>query len=136
MKFRRYSPPIPVDESKLSNAAYPTPPSGVKRTDKDYGLGQSANRLPIASESTVNREMKAIFLKHKLGFLSVAFLTLLTVVASLVPPRVFGNFLQTLQNNPEDAQIGQVIGIVGLAIVIRTIFSYFTNVRGMGEFFS
>jgi ABC-type multidrug transport system fused ATPase/permease subunit len=136
MKFRRYSPPIPVDESKLSNAAYPTPPSGVKRTQKDYGLGQSANRIPIASESTVNKEMKTIFLKHKLGFFSVAFLTLLTVVASLVPPRVFGNFLQTLQNNPEDAQIGQVIGIVGLAIVIRTIFSYFTNVRAsvLGEF--
>ena len=136
MKFSRYSPPTPVDESKLSNGAYPAPPSGVKRTHKDYGIGESANRLPIAPESTVNKEMKILFLKHKLGFLSVAFLTLLTVAASLVPPRVFGNFLQTLQKNPEDVQISQVVGIVGIAILVRTIFSYLTNVRAsiLGEF--
>lgn len=136
MKYRRYTPPVPVDESKLSSAAYPTPPTGVKRTPQNYGLGIFAKRLPIAPDSTVNREMKILLLKHKFGFLSVAALTVFTVAASLIPPKVFGNFLQTLQNNPEDAQIGRVVLIVGFAILVRTLFTYFTKVRAsvLGEF--
>ena len=102
MKYRRYCPPIPADVSKLSNAAYPAPPLGVKRTPQDYGLGHSANRLPIAPESTINNEMKILFYKHRFGFLSVAAFTLFTVAASLIPPRVFGNFLQDLQSQPTD----------------------------------
>lgn len=136
MKYRRYCPPIPADKSKLSNAAYPAPPLGVKRTPQDYGLGHSANRLPIAPESTINNEMKILFYKHRFGFLSVAAFTLLTVAASLIPPRVFGNFLQDLENQPENVEMRRVVLIVGLAILVRTVFSYFTHVRAsvLGEF--
>lgn len=136
MQFRRYSPPLPVDESKLSNAAYPAPPSGVTRTPKNYGLGISSSRLPMASESTVNKEMKILLFKHKYGFFSVAALTLFTVAASLVPPKVFGNFLQSLQTNPENVQIRRVVLIVGVTILVRAVFSYFTKVRAsvLGEY--
>ena len=63
-----------TDESALPSTAYPAPPQDTKRLDKAFGLGKSANRLPIATEATVNKEMWSLLWSHKRGFLLVALL--------------------------------------------------------------
>jgi ABC-type multidrug transport system fused ATPase/permease subunit len=136
MRYRRYMAPKPIDESKLTMAAYPSPPPGVQRAAKSFGLLESAKRLPIASEETVNNEMRVLLLRHKKGFLIVALLTLFQVITSLIPPRIFGALLQRLQLNPAQAHITQALVIVGITLLLRTVFVYFTRVRAaiLGEF--
>ncbi|MFM8752848.1 MAG: ABC transporter ATP-binding protein [Actinomycetota bacterium] len=125
-----------TDESALPSTAYPPPPQDTKRLDKGFGLGKSANRLPIATEATVNKEMWSLLWSHKRGFLLVALLQLLTTAAALIPPRAFGNLLDTLKQNPDAVNINRTVVIVSAALILQSTFVYFTKVRAsiLGEF--
>jgi ABC-type multidrug transport system fused ATPase/permease subunit len=125
-----------TDESALPSNAYPAPPKDTKRLDKAFGLSKSANRLPIATEATVNKEMWSLLWSHKRGFLLVALLQLLTTSAALIPPRAFGNLLDTLKRNPESVNINRTVVIVSAALILQATFVYFTKVRAsiLGEF--
>jgi ABC-type multidrug transport system fused ATPase/permease subunit len=96
----------------------------------------SANRLPIASEATVNKEMWSLLKSHKRGFFWVAFLQLLTTSAALIPPRAFGELLEELKVNPDTVDVRQTVYIVVAALVLQSTFVYFTRVRAsiLGEF--
>jgi ABC-type multidrug transport system fused ATPase/permease subunit len=125
-----------TDESALPSNAYPVPPTDTKRLDKAFGLSKSANRLPIATEATVNKEMWSLLWSHKRGFLLVALLQLLTTAAALIPPRAFGNLLDTLKRNPDAVNINRTVVIVSAALILQATFVYFTKVRAsiLGEF--
>ena len=125
-----------TDESALPSNAYPAPPRDTKRLDKAFGLGKSANRLPIATEATVNKEMWSLLWSHKRGFMLVALLQLLTTSAALIPPRAFGNLLETLKQNPDAVNINRTVVIVSAALILQATFVYFTKVRAsiLGEF--
>ena len=125
-----------TDESALPSNAYPAPPTYTKRLDKAFGLSKSANRLPIATEATVNKEMWSLLWSHKRGFLLVALLQLLTTAAALIPPRAFGNLLDTLKRNPDAVNINRTVVIVSAALILQATFVYFTKVRAsiLGEF--
>ena len=105
--MRIFKPLRITDEKSLPSTAYPAPPQDTKRLDKAFGLGKSANRLPIATEATVNKEMWSLLWSHKRGFLLVALLQLLTTSAALIPPRAFGNLLDTLKRNPDAVDINR-----------------------------
>lgn len=134
MKF--FKPLQLTDVSALPSNAYPAPPKDTKRLDKAFGLSKSANRLPIATEATVNKEMRSLLWSHKRGFLLVALLQLLTTSAALIPPRAFGNLLDTLKRNPEAVSINRTVVIVSAALILQATFVYFTKVRAsiLGEF--
>ena len=125
-----------TNEQALPVNAYPAPPQDTKRLPKDFGLARSANRLPIASASTVNREMWELLWQHRFGFLSVAFLQLLTTSSALVAPRAFGNLLDGLKKNAAEVNITRTVAIVVTALVLQSTFVYFTKVRAsiLGEF--
>ena len=128
--------PRRTDENSLPVNAYPAPPQDTKRLPKDFGLARSANRLPIASATTVNKEMWDLLWQHRLGFFSVALLQLFTTASALVPPRVFGNLLDGLKKNAGDVNITRAVIIVVSALIIQSTFVYFTKVRAsiLGEF--
>jgi len=134
MKF--FLPLRRTDESALPSNAYPAPPRDTQRLDKSFGLGKSANRLPIASEATVNKEMWSLLWSHKRGFLLVALFQLFTTAAALIPPRAFGNLLDTLKRNPDEVNVNRTVYIVIGALLLQSIFVYFTKVRAsiLGEF--
>jgi len=134
MKWNK--PPRPTDESALPTNAYAAPPADTTRLDKAFGLATSANRLPIASEATVNKEMWSLLKSHKRGFFWVAFLQLLTTSAALIPPRAFGELLEELKVNPDTVDVRQTVYIVVAALVLQSTFVYFTRVRAsiLGEF--
>ena len=127
MKF--FKPLRITDESALPSNAYPAPPGDTHRLDKSFGLTKSSNRLPIATESTVNKEIWSLLWGHKKGFLLVALLQLLTTSAALIPPRAFGNLLETLKKNPEAVDITRTVAIVSAALMLQATFVYFTKVR-------
>lgn len=131
-----HKPPRITDESALPTNAYTSPPVDTSRLDKAFGLAKSANRLPIASEATVNTEMWSLLWSHKTGFFWVAFLQLLTTSAALIPPRAFGGLLEDLKLNPDSVDVKHTVYIVIAALVLQSIFVYFTKVRAsiLGEF--
>ncbi len=131
-----HKPPRPTDESALPTNAYSAPPADTTRLDKAFGLTKSANRLPIASEATVNKEMWSLLRSHKRGFFWVAFLQLLTTSAALIPPRAFGELLEELKKTPDAVDVKQTVYIVIAALVLQSTFVYFTKVRAsiLGEF--
>ncbi|MEN9293197.1 MAG: hypothetical protein RL288_993, partial [Actinomycetota bacterium] len=124
MKWKK--PPRPTDESSLPTTAYPSPPKDTSRLDKSFGLEKSANRLPIASEATVNSHMWNLLWSHKRGFLWVAVLQLLTTSAALIPPRAFGGLLEDLKNRPDATQVKNTVYIVIAALLLQSVFVYFT----------
>ena len=128
--------PRPTDESVLPANAYSAPPRTTERLPKDFGLARSANRLPIAAESTVNKEMWTLLWAHRWGFFAVAALQLLTTTAALVPPRAFGNLLDSLKKNASDVSLTTTILVVSTALIFQAIFVYGTKVRAsiLGEF--
>ncbi len=134
MKFGRG--PRKTIESDLPSNAYPAAPSDVTRLEKNFGLAKAANRLPIATEKTVNTEMWALLWSHKKGFFLVAGLQLFTTMAALIPPRAFGNLLDRLTTSPENVAMGRTVAIVIAALVLQTTLVYFTRVRAsvLGEF--
>ncbi len=134
MKFGKG--PRKTIESDLPSNAYPAAPSDVTRLEKNFGLAKAANRLPIATEKTVNTEMRTLLWSHKKGFFLVAGLQLFTTMASLIPPRAFGNLLDRLTTSPEDIALGRTVAIVIAALVLQTTFVYFTRIRAsvLGEF--
>jgi ABC-type multidrug transport system fused ATPase/permease subunit len=125
-----------TDESSLPSNAYPSPPPDTQRLEKSFGLSKSANRLPIATETTVNKEMWSLLWSHKKGFLIVALLQLLTTSAALIPPRAFGNLLESLKLNPDAVEVNRTVVIVSIALILQATFVYFTKVRAsiLGEF--
>jgi ABC-type multidrug transport system fused ATPase/permease subunit len=125
-----------TDEAALPTNAYPPPPRDAERLDKAFGLSRSANRLPIATEATVNKEMWSLLWSHKSGFLVVALLQLLTTSAALIPPRAFGNLLEALKVNPDAVEINRTVIIVSAALILQATCVYFTKVRAsiLGEF--
>jgi ABC-type multidrug transport system fused ATPase/permease subunit len=131
-----HKPPKSTDENSLPTNAYAAPPADTSRLDKAFGLARSANRLPIASEATVNKEMWSLLKSHKRGFFWVAFLQLLTTSAALIPPRAFGELLEELKANPDSVDVRQTVYIVVAALVLQSVFVYFTRVRAsiLGEF--
>jgi len=131
-----HKPPKSTDENALPTNAYAAPPADTSRLDKAFGLARSANRLPIASEATVNKEMWSLLKSHKRGFFWVAFLQLLTTSAALIPPRAFGELLEALKANPDSVDVRQTVYIVVAALVLQSVFVYFTRVRAsiLGEF--
>jgi ABC-type multidrug transport system fused ATPase/permease subunit len=131
-----HKPPKSTDENALPTNAYAAPPADTSRLDKAFGLARSANRLPIASEATVNKEMWSLLKSHKRGFFWVAFLQLLTTSAALIPPRAFGELLEELKANPDSVDVRQTVYIVVAALVLQSVFVYFTRVRAsiLGEF--
>ena len=112
------------------------PPPDTRRLEKSFGLSKSANRLPIATEATVNKEMWSLLWSHKKGFLIVALLQLLTTSAALIPPRAFGNLLESLKLNPDAVDVNRTVVIVSIALILQSTFVYFTKVRAsiLGEF--
>ncbi|MFM7491471.1 MAG: ABC transporter ATP-binding protein [Actinomycetota bacterium] len=134
--MKLFKPLRKTDESALPSNAYPPPPNDARRLDKAFGLSRSANRLPIATEATVNKEMWSLLWSHKRGFLLVALLQLLTTAAALIPPRAFGNLLESLKLNPESVEVNRTVVIVSVALMFQATFVYFTKVRAsiLGEF--
>lgn len=126
----------PVSPSHLPPSAFQSPPPRTERIPKDFGLERSSSRLPIASTKTVNGEMIALIRKHLRGFLLVALLQLVTVGSALVTPRVFGNLLGQLGVDAHHVHIKRAILIAGIALVIQTLFAYWTRVKAsiLGEF--
>lgn len=126
----------PVDPSLLPPSAFQSPPTRTQRIPKDFGLERSSSRLPIASTKTVNGEMVALVRKHMKGFLLVALLQLITVGSALVTPRVFGNVLGQLGIDPHHVNLKRAITIAAIALVIQTLFAYWTKVKAsiLGEF--
>ena len=126
----------PVSEAYLPPSAFQSPPSNSARISKDFGFERSSSRLPIASEQTVNKEMIALVSKHRRGFFLVAALQLITVGSALVIPRAFGNLLGELGKNPQRANISLTVAVAAIALVVQTIFSYWTKVKAsvLGEF--
>ena len=126
----------PVSEAHLPPSAFRSPPPDTTRIPTDFGFERSSSRLPIASIETVNREMTALLSKHRGGFLLVAALQLVTVASALVIPRAFGNLLGQLGKNPQNANISWTVAIAAIALLIQTIFSYWTKVKAsvLGEF--
>lgn len=131
-----HKPPKPTDEKALPSNAYAAPPADTTRLAKDFGLTKSANRLPIASENTVNKQMWSLLWSHKKGFLWVALLQLLTTGAALIPPRAFGGLLEDLKDRPDATAVKNTVYVVIAALVLQSIFVYFTKVRAsiLGEF--
>jgi ABC-type multidrug transport system fused ATPase/permease subunit len=131
-----FTPVRPTKEEDLPANAYPAPPVDTTRLEKSFGLAKSANRLPIASEATVNSHMWNLLWSHKQGFFWVAFLQLLTTAAALIPPRAFGGMLEDLKNQPDATQVTKTVYIVVIALVLQAIFVYFTKVKAavLGEF--
>ena len=125
-----------ADEASLPANAYPVPPDTTKRLPKDFGLAKSANRLPIATERTVNAEIWHLLWGHKRGFLLVAALQLLTTSAALVPPRAFGSLLERLKDGATSVNISSTVIIVVVALILQASFVYATKVRAsiLGEF--
>ncbi|MDP1712511.1 MAG: ABC transporter ATP-binding protein, partial [Candidatus Nanopelagicaceae bacterium] len=66
----------------------------------------------------------------------VAGLQLVTVAAALVIPRAFGNLLGQLGKDPRHAHVTMTVVVAGAALVVQTIFSYWTKVKAsvLGEF--
>ena len=126
----------PVNENFLPPSAFPSPPKGKRAISKTFGLERSSSRLPIAGPKTVNREMLTLINKHKGGFFGVALLQLVTVACALVIPWAFGNLLGKLGKDPMDVQITLTVAIAGGALLVQTIFSYWTKVKAavLGEF--
>ncbi len=126
----------PVSPSHLPPSAFQSPPHRTERIPKDFGLERSSSRLPIASTKTVNGEMLALIKKHLRGFLLVALLQLVTVCSALVTPRVFGNLLGQLSSNSHHVNINSAILIAAIALVVQTLFAYWTSVKAsvLGEF--
>jgi ABC-type multidrug transport system fused ATPase/permease subunit len=125
-----------VNEAYLPPSAFQSPPKNTDQIAKDFGLERSSSRLPIASVKTVNREMMALVKKHRKGFALVAFLQLITVACALIIPRAFGNLLGQLGTNPKHVHILLTVVIAGAALLVQTIFSYWTHVKAavLGEF--
>lgn len=134
--MRWHKPPRPTDEKALPSNAYAAPPTDTTRLQKDFGLTKSANRLPIASEATVNKHMWSLLWSHKKGFMWVALLQLLTTGAALIPPRAFGGLLENLKDRPDATAVTNTVYIVIAALILQSIFVYFTKVRAsiLGEF--
>ena len=126
----------PVNEAHLPPSAFASPPSHRQMIPKDFGLERSSSRLPIATLKTVNREMYELIKKHRTGFVIVALLQLVTVGSALVIPRAFGNLLGALARDPKHVQILLTVSIAGVALLIQTIFAYWTRVKAaiLGEF--
>ncbi|MBI3430579.1 MAG: ABC transporter ATP-binding protein [Actinobacteria bacterium] len=126
----------PVSEDHLPPSAFRSPPPNTARIPTDFGFERSSSRLPIASVQTVNKELVALISKHKRGFFLVAALQFVTVASALVIPRTFGNLLGQLGKNPQKANISLTVTIVATALVVQTIFSYWTKVKAsvLGEF--
>ena len=126
----------PVTENLLPPSAFQSPPRGKRAISKTFGLERSSSRLPIAGVKTVNREMFTLIKRHKGGFFAVALLQLVTVACALVIPRAFGILLGKLGDDPKNVQISLTVAIAGSALLIQTIFSYWTKVKAavLGEF--
>ncbi|MEI9907531.1 MAG: ABC transporter ATP-binding protein [Actinomycetota bacterium] len=125
-----------VNPAYLPPSAFASPPPRKQFISKVFGLERSSSRLPIASIKTVNREMFALIKKHRTGFLMVAVLQFVTVVCSLIIPREFGNLLGQLGSDPLHVNITGTVEIAGIALVVQTLFSYWTKVKAavLGEF--
>ena len=123
-------------EQYLPPSAFPSPPKRSQRVAKDFGLGRASSRLPIASAKTVNREMLTLVAKHRRGFYVVAALQLITAGCALVSPRIFGNLLGKLSSDPAHAHIVRAMLIAGSALIVQTLFAYWTRVKAsiLGEF--
>ena len=126
----------PINEALLPPSAFESPPTRTQGVSKDFGLERSSSRLPIAGTKTVNSEMYALIKKHRRGFFSVAILQLVTVACALVIPRAFGNLLGKLGTDPRDVQITLTVFIAASALLVQSLFSYWTKVKAavLGEF--
>lgn len=125
----------PVSTAHLPPSAFQSPPKNAERIAKDFGLGRSSSRLPIAGVKTVNREMLTLIKKHKKGFIAVALLQLVTAGCALITPRAFGNLLGQLGADPKHASIALTVLVAGSALLVQTAFAYWTRVRAsvLGE---
>lgn len=125
-----------VSEAHLPPSAFRSPPPNTERIETNFGFEKSSSRLPIASVKTVNKEMVALISKHGRGFILVAALQLVTVGAALVIPRAFGNLLGQLGKDPHQANLTLTVTVAAIALVVQTIFSYWTKVKAsvLGEF--
>ncbi len=126
----------PVNQDFLPPSAFAPPPTWSTRIALNFGLDRSSSRLPIASNKTVNSEMFSLVGKHRKGFIIVALLQLVTTLAELVSPRVFGNLLGDLSKDPAQARILFTLAIAASALLIGAFFAYWTRVRAsiLGEF--
>lgn len=124
------------DTSKLGIATFDPPPTNTSRVAKDFGLDRAKARLPIASDETVNKELFTLFSQHKLEFGVVALLQVLTVIAALVAPRAFGNMLEALKDGAGRSAVVGTVTVIGIALVIQTVFAYFTRTKAavLGEY--
>ncbi len=80
--------------------------------------------------------MLALVKKHRHGFYLVAALQLITAGCALISPRVFGNLLGKLSTDPKHAHIITAVLIAGSALIVQTLFAYWTRVKAsiLGEF--
>ena len=102
---------------------------------KNIGMELSAARLPIATNSTVIRELKSIFKRNKKSFALVVGLNSVAVIAQLVMPRVLGQVVEGLTINAQAVNINRAALIVLAAIITQTVFSRATQLRAsiLGE---
>jgi len=124
-----------IDEALLPPASYPMPPSDSTRVPRTVGLERAAARMPVASPTTVRRELGLLFRSHRGAFALVVVFQAITAVAALVPARVLGGLVQHLSNGTTSHVIDQASLIVLGALVVQTLFTGLTRYRSsvLGE---
>ncbi len=138
MRYRSRADEVvaPYGDTPITAGGYPAPPPDTTPVDKDLGLKSSAARMPIASPSTVRRELRRLLVEHRKAFLIVIACHATAAIAGLIPARILGQLVQGLKNGTMTGdKIDHLALIIVGTLITQTVFTRLTRLRSsvLGE---
>ena len=123
-------------DTPITAGGYPAPPMGTTPVPRDIGLRASAARMPIASDTTVRRELRRLLTEHRRGFLTVIAFHATGAIAGLVPARVLGHLVEGLKDKVlTGSGVNRYALYIAIALIVQTTFTRLTRLRSsvLGE---
>jgi ABC-type multidrug transport system fused ATPase/permease subunit len=113
-------PPEPISKADLLTSGTP---------------GAAATTLPVAGQDTMRTQIRAMFGRHRGGFLAVIGFNAVAAVAAVVGPQVLGHMVQGLQYGTTAAAVNKAALFFSVALVFQVIFTRLARMRAaiLGE---
>ncbi|MGC5346862.1 ABC transporter ATP-binding protein [Streptomyces sp. DT171] len=108
---------------------------GVERPAYDPAAPESAATLPVGTSATVRAYVRELASRHRRAFAVLIGANAVAVIASITGPYLLGGLIEDLSSGAEDLHLERTIAVFVIALVIQTVFTRTTRLRGamLGE---
>ncbi|MEW1613747.1 MULTISPECIES: ABC transporter ATP-binding protein [unclassified Streptomyces] len=108
---------------------------GVAPPAYDPAAPESATTLPVGTPTTVRSYVRDLLRRHRKAFGLLIAANAVAVIASIVGPYLLGGLVEDLSDGVTDLHLERTAAIFALALVVQTVFTRSTRLRGamLGE---